>query len=80
MTSSDASTARSVSSGPDDKGPDQCHGRLARDPGMTTQPDDQQSAVTAHDPVAAAVDELGRLAQLLTAGFGDRSSDTSRGR
>ena len=52
---------------------------------MTTHNDDKKSAVSAHDDVAVAVpegepvDELGRLAQLIAAGFGDRRSDTGHG-
>ena len=43
---------------------------------MTTHPDDDQPAVAGPDHVAPAVDQLGRLAQMLTAGFGDKTSDT----
>ena len=48
------------------------------DPGVTTQLDDEPTAVP--DDVAVVVDELSRLAQLLNEGFGDRSSDTAHGR
>jgi len=39
---------------------------------VTAPLDDEQLAVAAQDHVAAAVDELGQLAQLLTAGLQDQ--------